>query len=146
MSSICQKCSILEFQHTEPKLCCNGSKCSICQCKNIYSMVTDLCKTYDIQTLVYCNRTHLNPFLGAEKGQYYVLILPESNTVLYVVCECKAIRAADLKILAAMRNNQVMTTDRIIGCYISYNFEYFDKIYLSSYDNPEPCLLYLVQK
>lgn len=147
MTSICQKCSILDFSHADSKRT-DISNCVLCnyENENTYPMITELCQTYHIQSLVYCNRNHLNAFLGIEKGQYYILILPESNTVLYVICECKALRAADMKIIAAMRNNHFMTTDRMIGCYISYKFEYFDKIYLNSYENTETCLLYLVQK
>jgi hypothetical protein len=73
-------------------------------------------------------------------GQKYVIEMPNIHTVLNVTCTFAACRAADMYIDKAVVNGQRDSGSET--CTISYNYDSFDKIYYTSFDAPDACIVY----
>ena len=74
------------------------------------------------------------------ENKKYVMLLPDSNTKLFLTCWNKAIFAADMLVTNALKDNVILNKN--IGCGISYNYNNYDKIYFDTFNKMEKCILY----
>jgi hypothetical protein len=75
-------------------------------------------------------------------GQY-IMHLPETDEVVYLVCGYIAIRAADMKILKHTKNGKPVTSD--LNCTFGYQFENYNTVCFSSWNYREKCELYAIE-
>lgn len=73
----------------------------------------------------------------------YIMHLPETEEVLYLVCGYIAIRAADMKIMKHIKKGKLVTSD--LNCTFGYQFETFDTVCFSSWNYREKCDLYAIE-
>jgi len=73
----------------------------------------------------------------------YIMHLPETEEVLYLVCGYIAIRAADMKIMKHIKKGKPVTSD--LNCTFGYQFETFDTVCFSSWNYREKCDLYAIE-
>ena len=73
----------------------------------------------------------------------YIMHLPETEEVLYLVCGYIAIRAADMKIMKHIKKGNPVTSD--LNCTFGYQFETFDTVCFSSWNYREKCDLYAIE-
>lgn len=91
--------------------------------------------------MFHCNKNN-NVEQFIQNNKKYIFHLPETNTLLNVICKNKAIRAADIQIINMMQNGEKITN--FDNHYFSYNYENFDKIYFTSYAYYEKCNIYCI--
>jgi hypothetical protein len=73
----------------------------------------------------------------------YIMHLPETDEVVYLVCGYIAIRAADMKILKHTKNGKPVTSD--LNCTFGYQFENYNTVCFSSWNYREKCELYAIE-
>jgi hypothetical protein len=77
-------------------------------------------------------------YVGA--GRQYILHLKQSNRYIFVKCTGAGLRAADMKIMFAMKEGKKDETDAT--CTVSYNYENYNKMYYDSFKIHEDCDAY----
>jgi hypothetical protein len=73
----------------------------------------------------------------------YIMHLPETEEVLYLVCGYIAIRAADMTIVKHIKKGKPVTSD--LNCTFGYQFEHFNAVCFSSWNYREKCDLYAIE-
>ena len=87
--------------------------------------------------------TDRNVYARLKCNGKYVMYLPETDEVVYLVCRGVAIRAADLTILKHTKKGKPVTSD--LTCTFGYQFENYDTVCFSSFSYREKCELYAVE-
>jgi hypothetical protein len=93
----------------------------------------------DGKNLIRCNRSS-DVYKYINTGQKYIMVLPDSKTVLNVECTFAAIRAADMKIITAFVDGKEDHDSET--CTFSYQYENYDSVHYSSFAYREKCLVY----
>jgi len=79
-----------------------------------------------------------------EDGVKYMIVLPELNTTLYVICTFVGINACDMKIKSIVKNGgPPVKCDKYT---LSYRYADFDSIHYSSFSRKDKCILYTPAK
>ena len=83
------------------------------------------------------------PATTIEKGQKYMIELPEHNVVLHIICINKAIYACGMRIVYMEKNNE--SVNDYVNHFISYRYEWnFKSMHYSSFDHLDKCFIYKI--
>jgi len=90
--------------------------------------------------MVKCNKSR-EVYKYIKVGRNYVIELPDTNTILNVVCKFSALNSADMTILSASVD---AVRDRELDDFtVSYQYDEFDSIHFTSFNYRERCNLYV---
>jgi hypothetical protein len=90
--------------------------------------------------MVKCNKSR-EVYKYIKVGRYYVIELPDTKTILNVVCKFSALNSADMTIQSAYVNAK---RDSEFDDYtVSYQYDEYDSIHYTSFNYREKCNLYV---
>jgi len=90
--------------------------------------------------MVRCNKsTDVYKFIKA--GKRYVIELPDTQTILNVLCTGTGVLAADMRIKSEYINCEKNNDEEEYT--FSYQYQHFDSIYYTSFDYREKCIVYI---
>ena len=90
--------------------------------------------------LIQINKTrHVQQYFS--KNKLFFFVLPNLNKTLYVKCDFAAIRAADMEIIYAIKDDGIIDESQK-GSFFPYKYENFNSIYYTSFSKKEECLIY----
>jgi hypothetical protein len=90
--------------------------------------------------MIQCNKSS-DVYKFIRKGKKYVIELPDTKTILNVVCTSAAIAAADMKINSVYVNGNC--DPEFEEHTFSYQYEHFDSIHYTSFSYREKCIVYI---
>jgi hypothetical protein len=92
------------------------------------------------KNMVKCNKSgEVRKFI--QTGKRYVIELPDTKTILNVVCTGTGINAADMRIKLAFVNAKRDLDDEEYT--FSYQYEHFDSVHYTSFGYREKCIVYI---
>jgi len=103
------------------------------------NILAKMCEYMGSEILVQCNNNS-DVYKSMIDGQKYIFELPEIKTVLLVVCEFAAFRAADIRVITEIVDGKIGQDDA--GYYISYQYDNFDSINFTSFTRRDKCIIY----
>ena len=105
------------------------------------NILAKMCEYMGSEILVQCNN-NTDVYRSMIDGQKYVFELPDIKTVLLVVCDFAACRAADIRVIIEIVDGEIgLDNDEY---YISYQYDNFDSINFSSFALRDKCIIYTV--
>jgi hypothetical protein len=105
------------------------------------NVLAKMCEYMGSEILVQCNN-NTDVYRSMIDGQKYIFELPDLKTVLLVVCDFAACRAADIRVITEIVDGKIGQDDA--GYYISYQYDSFDSINFSSFTRRDKCIIYTV--
>lgn len=81
-----------------------------------------------------------NVYYYINKGENYIMHLTESDTLLYLLCSFRGLRACDMKIIKCIQNNKNDSTS--LDHTFSYQYENYNAVHYTSFKYREKCDLY----
>jgi hypothetical protein len=103
------------------------------------TVLAKMCEYMGSEILVQCNN-NTSVYNSMTTGKKYVIELPDIKTVLLVICDYAAIRAADIRVITEIIDGVIGQDDA--GYYISYQYDNFDSINFTSFTRRDKCIIY----